>query len=457
MSMGAHYRCLLRTPWPARIAATMHGRPERARAARSASCPTSWSARSPPARWSSARRRWCASWSTTRSTPAPREIAVRLLAGGVRADRGRGRRRGHPGRRAAAGAEAPRHQQDRHRSPSWSGVATMGFRGEALAAIASVAELSLISRTPKARACAIGSTRARASSSPAARGVGTTVEVRELFFSTPARRKFLKSDATELAHCIEAVRRHALARPDVGVCAVARRPARAAVARGRRRRAAAPTCWATNSSARSRAAGRAGRAAARARPRRPARRRTRTRRPAVRLRQRPLRARQADRACACAPPTTTCCTARASRSTCCSSRSTPAPRRRERAPDQDRGALSRRARGAPGGAARGGGRRWRCRAAARRSSQAGPPAATPAAALRRAVGARPARAPHGAATRTEPLAAWLRRRRAAAAWPPLVATRPQPADQTPPRHGRSAAPSRSSAASTSWPRTRRAW
>jgi DNA mismatch repair protein MutL len=51
---------------------------------------------------------------------------------------------------------------------------------------------------------------------PAARGTGTTIEVKELFFSTPARRKFLKSDATELAHCTEAVRRHALARPDVG-------------------------------------------------------------------------------------------------------------------------------------------------------------------------------------------------------------------------------------------------
>jgi DNA mismatch repair protein MutL len=51
---------------------------------------------------------------------------------------------------------------------------------------------------------------------PVARSTGTTVEVKELFYSTPARRKFLKTDATELAHCIESVRRHALARPDVG-------------------------------------------------------------------------------------------------------------------------------------------------------------------------------------------------------------------------------------------------
>jgi DNA mismatch repair protein MutL len=51
---------------------------------------------------------------------------------------------------------------------------------------------------------------------PVARAQGTTVEVRELFYSTPARRQFLKSTATELAHCIESVRRHALARADVG-------------------------------------------------------------------------------------------------------------------------------------------------------------------------------------------------------------------------------------------------
>ena len=93
-------------------------------------------------------------------------------------------------------------------------VMTMGFRGEALAAINSVSELTLLSRMdgqPNALALDGQTGEVR----PAPRAVGTTVEVKELFFSTPARRKFLKSDSTELAHCIEAVRRHALARPDV--------------------------------------------------------------------------------------------------------------------------------------------------------------------------------------------------------------------------------------------------
>jgi len=94
-------------------------------------------------------------------------------------------------------------------------VSTMGFRGEALAAINSIADCALLSR-------AIGQNHAyllegqTGELKPVARATGTTVEVKELFFSTPARRKFLKTDATELAHCVEAVRRHALARPDVG-------------------------------------------------------------------------------------------------------------------------------------------------------------------------------------------------------------------------------------------------
>ena len=93
-------------------------------------------------------------------------------------------------------------------------VATMGFRGEALAAVNSVSEMSLLSRTADAPNAFIleGQT---GEIKPAARAVGTTVDVKELFFSTPARRHFLKSESTELGHCVEAVRRHALARPEV--------------------------------------------------------------------------------------------------------------------------------------------------------------------------------------------------------------------------------------------------
>ena len=94
-------------------------------------------------------------------------------------------------------------------------VGTMGFRGEALAAISAIAELTLLSRC-EGQASGFALDGRSGELRPAARAIGTTAEVKELFFATPARRKFLKSDATELAHCVEAVRRHALARPDVG-------------------------------------------------------------------------------------------------------------------------------------------------------------------------------------------------------------------------------------------------
>jgi len=98
-------------------------------------------------------------------------------------------------------------------------VATLGFRGEALASIASVARVSITSRTTEAEhAWRIEAAGAPAGSvEPAAHPLGTTVEVLDLYFNTPARRKFLKTEATEFAHCADAFARIALARPDLGL------------------------------------------------------------------------------------------------------------------------------------------------------------------------------------------------------------------------------------------------
>ncbi len=141
------------------------------------------------------------------------QITVRLLAGGVRLisveDDGMG----------ILPQELPiafkRHATSKISSLiDLESVGTMGFRGEALAAINSIADCCLLSRTADQASAYVLEGRT-GELRPAARAQGTTVEVKELFYSTPARRKFLKADATELAHCVEAVRRHALVRPGV--------------------------------------------------------------------------------------------------------------------------------------------------------------------------------------------------------------------------------------------------
>ncbi|MFD2643794.1 DNA mismatch repair endonuclease MutL [Pseudomonas japonica] len=98
-------------------------------------------------------------------------------------------------------------------------VMSLGFRGEALASISSVARLTLTSRTRDAQQAWQVETEGRDMSprvQPAAHPVGTSVEVRDLFFNTPARRKFLKTEKTEFDHLQEVIRRLALARFDVG-------------------------------------------------------------------------------------------------------------------------------------------------------------------------------------------------------------------------------------------------
>jgi DNA mismatch repair protein MutL len=142
------------------------------------------------------------------------QVTVRLLAGGVRLilveDDGWGIAR------SELALSLRRHATSKIASlQDLESVGTMGFRGEALAAINSIADMSLLSSTEgDAHAWQLDGRTGELKA--AARARGTSVEVRELFYATPARRKFLKTDATELAHCIEAVRRHALVRPDVG-------------------------------------------------------------------------------------------------------------------------------------------------------------------------------------------------------------------------------------------------
>jgi len=117
-------------------------------------------------------------------------------------------------------------------------IRTLGFRGEALPSIGAVAKLTITSRhagEPHAWAIAVDG-GAKSAVKPAALGQGTVVEMRDLFYATPARLKFLKTDRTEAEAIREMVRRLAMSRPDVAFTLAGEERARPAGAAGRRAR-----------------------------------------------------------------------------------------------------------------------------------------------------------------------------------------------------------------------------
>jgi DNA mismatch repair protein MutL len=121
-----------------------------------------------------------------------------------------------------------RHATSKLPDDDLSAVSTLGFRGEALPSIGAVAKLSIITRTKDAANASeiVVDSGRKGAVKPAALGAGTRIEVRDLFYATPARLKFMKSERAETAAAVEAVKRLALARPDVTfVIAAEDRPA----------------------------------------------------------------------------------------------------------------------------------------------------------------------------------------------------------------------------------------
>ena len=145
-----------------------------------------------------------------------RSIEVEIEAGGVRLTRVRDDGNGIPADQLALALS--RHATSKITSADdLAAIMTLGFRGEALPSIASVSRFEIVSRHADADRAASVSVDAGTLGgvAPAAHPPGTTVEVRDLFYNLPARRKFLRSEVTEQGHIVRLVERLALSRSDV--------------------------------------------------------------------------------------------------------------------------------------------------------------------------------------------------------------------------------------------------
>src|SRR3954463_2935641 len=145
-----------------------------------------------------------------------RSIEVEIEAGGVRLARVRDDGIGIPADQLALALS--RHATSKiTNADDLAAIITLGFRGEALPSIASVSRFEIISRHAEAERAASVSVDAGTASAPkpAAHPPGTTIEVRDLFYNLPARRKFLRSEVTEQGHIVRLIERLALSRCDV--------------------------------------------------------------------------------------------------------------------------------------------------------------------------------------------------------------------------------------------------
>ena len=144
------------------------------------------------------------------------EISVQLEGGGIKLLRVRDNGHGIPADELALALM--RHATSKIASlDDLQSVSSMGFRGEALASMAAVAQITLTSRTAHSEHAWFihAADGVQGDLTPVAHAPGSSVEMRELYFNTPARRKFLKSEATEFAYCDDTFKRIALSRPDV--------------------------------------------------------------------------------------------------------------------------------------------------------------------------------------------------------------------------------------------------